>query len=149
MHSFVPITYGHLSTMTTSICPQGGRCGEVQLYFTLTGVKVIFFLIMVPVVIYWLGKVLNPRDTPENCRPRLNLKTPTPFPRTQCRKIFPSSGAVNPIHSLVFSGKARFPTPGASRWHKHKLKKLNISVQRVIKNKMFFYLIHIFNGWKA
>ena len=49
--SFLPITYGHLSAMTTSICPQGGRCGEVQLYFTLIGVKEIFFLIMVPVVI--------------------------------------------------------------------------------------------------
>ena len=80
MHSFVPITYGHLSTMTTSICPQGGRCGEVQLYFTLTGVKEIFLLIMVPVVIYGLGKVLNPRDTPVILLSAIKFENSHPFP---------------------------------------------------------------------
>ena len=64
VHSFLPVTYGHPSTTNTSICLQGGRCGEVQLYFTLTGVKEIFFLIIVPVVIYELGKAINPCDTP-------------------------------------------------------------------------------------
>ena len=59
VHSFLPVTYGHLFTTTTSICLQGGRCGEVQLYFTLTGVKEIFFLIMAPVVIYELGKAIK------------------------------------------------------------------------------------------
>ena len=27
-------TKGHLSTTATFFCPQGGRCGEVQLYLT-------------------------------------------------------------------------------------------------------------------
>ena len=29
---FKPLYNGHLSTMTTLFCPQGGRCGEVHLY---------------------------------------------------------------------------------------------------------------------
>ena len=30
---------GHLSTMTTFFCPQGGRCGEVQLYVDINNAK--------------------------------------------------------------------------------------------------------------
>ena len=80
VHSFLPITYGHVSTMTTSICPQGGRRGEVQLYFTLTGVKEIFVLIIVPVVIYGLGKVLNPCDTPVILPSAIKFENSHPFP---------------------------------------------------------------------
>ena len=29
---FKPLYNGHLSTMATLFCPQGGRCGEVHLY---------------------------------------------------------------------------------------------------------------------
>ena len=30
---FQPLYYGHLSTMATLFCPQGGHCREVQLHF--------------------------------------------------------------------------------------------------------------------
>ena len=33
-HYTLPSHNGHLSATATFLCPQGGRCGEVQLYFT-------------------------------------------------------------------------------------------------------------------
>ena len=41
---FKPLYNGHLSTMTTLFCPQGGRCGEVHLYVFVDLTIVQFWL---------------------------------------------------------------------------------------------------------